>query len=308
MKHFRKYEGYFRVSTGLNPKVLLEVCDLMGKSGGLSAENGRLVAQLKTTISLPVRSAARKNQLVAALNSGQPFIMPMFKSNHAVYIAVEPLPNDTCCFAICNGGTGFKVFHGADPLDEEVDENGDVSHYHAHCIFTTSNDGLHKLIDVVELHQYTDNIIPEVKFLLFEAEKALYNRLDPIALFHGLGGGVFDGKEVCIKKQQVGNCVMHNLIQALRYTDKSYVAPITFTNNVLVRNKIDLERAGAVTSHLQALLLAHKDLLLSKYDIFCVEEALRLTKDYNAIVVQELDKLNLKKKTKKKSKAKKCSM
>lgn len=147
-----------------------------------------------------------KRKLTYLLCSVNRFIFPIFSDNHSSYGCCEKINNSTYRIAIFNGGIGFHLFHS------KLSSNAMGC-----CIANMGFDECSKVLNA-SAEYYNKKDIFQIIATSFDWDK---NKFDPRELMVG-GIAEFSQLEITMELQEVGNCVLFNLICALRYANRTY--------------------------------------------------------------------------------------
>lgn len=144
-------------------------------------------------------------------------ILPIIDCNHAVYAVITWLGGDQFEVCICNGGKSLYLFHQF--CGKEWKQLNKREKYLGACIFTCNTDQLKDLVTLIDRNWNKWHLLQRI----FMHLSLTFSKVNPRELFHGTHER-YESLEVCVKKQTVGNCAIHNLWQAVRHCAVAYIS------------------------------------------------------------------------------------
>jgi hypothetical protein len=147
-----------------------------------------------------------------------PFTFPVYGKTHIAYLVVRRVSADRFLCSVCDGGAGAKLFSSHSFLHETK------KHFarHGHCILECSTNEVIDFVNVISRNSSygSDNIFEELSGCIVEKindESCPCNRLSEQELYQGnITSWNYDRRQVYLLGQIVGNCPIHNLLQALK--------------------------------------------------------------------------------------------
>ena len=198
-----EYKPMFNVMEGMSDSVGLNAVKILSE-----ATNSQAFADLFVLLSSSDKKTAMGNMLVTKPK----FIVPVFSPTHAVYAVFERRVDNTLYFATFNGGYRSDLFHGAMPVLVE----SDLAQFLLPCVYIVSDHEAAQLVNIIADNYDTEHVFVDLSNALSQ-----YDKCDGQAMFAGLNAG-FENMEVCVSVQVNGNCAAHNLIQAIRFCERTY--------------------------------------------------------------------------------------
>lgn len=92
------------------------------------------------------------------------------------------------------------------------------------------------------------------------------------------------GLKVLVREQVVGNCAAHNLVQAIRFCERTYPAKA----DPKLKNLEDLRRTRQMCAHLLELINTNYAVMVQFTDEYCVSKAQELMTVNVTALAQEI--------------------
>lgn len=207
-------------------------------------------------------------------------IVPIFHPGHAAYAVIDRVEG-SYRVAICNGGFQCQLFHGQTPaLVVNNDER-----YLFPCIYTCNAKAMRSFLRLVALvydrkdKRCNDRVFNAINNLLRNKTGHSFEKVDEGELFEGEHAN-FLNLEVCVKEQTVGNCSVHNFIQAIRYCARSYA-----NKNPYALNQGDMQRTLHYCQHIHDRIVANRARIIECTDLNCFTRANDALTQYITLVL-----------------------
>lgn len=145
-----------------------------------------------------------------------PFLFPIYGRTHIAYLVVQKLVGQFV-LAVCNGGSWANLFS----TRRFSHETSKAFVRRGHCILVGCEDDVREITDLIARHFESDHVFGKLSEYITARikKKQTLHKLDEQELYDGqcsLGPTLFSNRRVYLLEQQVGNCAIHNLLQALK--------------------------------------------------------------------------------------------
>jgi hypothetical protein len=235
----QNYINYLETITGMSNQVIIESFKIL-ESSGHWLNSVKIIAMTRRYIQ-GIRGEVRQS-----IVNNRFTIVPIYHPEHATYAVIEKLNDGNYRIAIFNGGWKRDLFHEVALVEGQ-------SVFLFPCIYSCDYLAVKKFLMLVARvfdrkdKRGNERVFSSIKNFL---SQDIFTALNREELFDGSHPD-FLQMEVSVMQQLVGNCAIHNFIQALRYCERTYP---TKNGTGVIQNTNDLQRSLVFCQHIRQLI------------------------------------------------------